>query len=346
MASTRAPASALASAALLTMLSLSLACATGSSEGEETTFASFGSGNMDDVDDDTSDTATDATGDGDTTMDVDTSASDDPSESTSTSDTSGESTSTSGTSDTSDDVPPDPCGNGILEGGEACDGVDLGGQTCVDQGFDMGQLGCNDDCTFDTSACETIEEVCGDGIVNNGEQCEPGMLGNATCASTGFVFGTLGCNAQTCVFDTSGCQNVWIEDFEEGVVPLGWSGGGNANWSITTQDKHAGTYGGKSGAIGNSQSSSAQVSVTYVQAGSVAFWHKISSETNYDFGEFYVDDVLQSEWSGAGAWVQFSTNVGVGVHTFRWTYSKDGSLVSGSDAWFVDDVSFTGGYVP
>jgi hypothetical protein len=341
MASTRAPASALALSSLLPLL-LPLACATGSSEGEETTFASFGSGN-DDLDDDTSDTATDATSGSETGM-ADTSSSDDPSDESSTSETtSGE---TTGDTSSSDDVPPEPCGNGSIDPGEECDGVDLGGLTCVDQGFDMGQLGCNDDCTFDTSACELIEEFCGDGIVNNGEQCEPGMLGNATCASSGFVFGTLGCTAQTCVFDTSGCQSVWIEDFEDGAVPPGWSGGGNANWSVTTQDKHAGTYGAKSGAIGNSQSSSAQVSVTYVQAGSVAFWHKISSETNYDFGEFYIDDVLQNEWSGAGAWVQFSANVGVGVHTFRWTYTKDGSLVSNSDAWFVDDVSFTGGYVP
>lgn len=345
MASTRAPASALARSSLLLLplpLLLSLACATGSSEGEETTFASFGSGN-DDVDEDTSDTATDATSGSETGM-ADTSSSDDPSgETTSTSETtSGETSDTS----SSDDVPPDPCGNGSIDPGEECDGVDLGGLTCVDQGFDMGQLGCNDDCTFDTSACELIQEFCGDAIVNNGEQCEPGMLGNATCASSGFVFGTLGCNAQTCVYDTSGCQNVWIEDFEDGVSPPGWTSGGTAVWGVTTQDKHAGTYGAVSGDIADSQQSWAQVNVQFVQAGSVSFWHKISSESNWDYGRFYVDGVQQSQWSGAGAWAQYSVNVGVGMHTLRWSYEKDGSISSNSDAWFVDDVSLTGGYVP
>ncbi len=238
MASTRAPASVLAFSSLLT---LTLACATGSSEGEETTFASFGSGN-DDVDDDTSDTATDATSGTDTGMDADTSTSDDPSgETTSTSETtSGETTSDTSSSD---DVPPDPCGDGSIDPGEECDGVDLGGLTCVDQGFDMGQLGCNDDCTFDTSACELIEEFCGDGIVNNGEQCEPGMLGNATCASSGFVFGTLGCNAQTCVFDTSGCQNVWIGAPGVGSVPgvagAGPDGRGAVVNNFTNENVHA-----------------------------------------------------------------------------------------------------------
>lgn len=341
MASTRAPASVLALSTSVFLASLSLACATGASEGEETTFASFGSGN-DDVDDE--DTAADT---GEST------ATDATSEDTTTSgesETSAGETTTATTSDTSDtssdDMPPDPCGNGIIDAGEECDGVDLGGQDCVDQGFDMGQLGCSDDCTFDVSACETIEEFCGDGIVNAGEQCEPGMLGNATCASTGFVFGTLGCNAQTCVYDTSGCQNVWIEDFEDGVVPPGWSGGGNVNWAITTLDKHAGTYGAVSGDIADNQVSSAQVTVQFVQAGSVSFWHKISSESGWDYGQFYVDNVLQSEWSGAGAWVQYTVNVAAGQHVLRWSYDKDGSISSNSDAWFVDDVSFTGGYVP
>lgn len=327
---------------IASILALGLGCATGSDElDDETTFASFGSGNeeLDESDSEGVDATDESGATGDTTGESDTTG---EAEST----TSDESTSDATTSESTDDMPPDPCGNGAIDPGEDCDGVDLGGQDCVSQGFDMGQLGCNDDCTFDTAACEIIEEFCGDGIVNNGEQCEANMLGNATCQSAGFVYGTIGCNAQSCMYDTSGCQNVWIEDFEDGVVPPGWSSGGNANWSITGADKHAGSWGGRSGVIGHSQSSWAQVTVQFVQAGSVAFWHKISSEQNFDFGEFYVDGVLQSEWSGAGAWVQYSTNVAAGQHVLRWNYGKDGSVVAGSDAWFVDDVTLTGGYVP
>ncbi len=46
------------------------------------------------------------------------------------------------------------CGNGVIETGEVCDGSNLGGETCVSQGFSGGTLACNGSCTgFDTSGC-------------------------------------------------------------------------------------------------------------------------------------------------------------------------------------------------
>ena len=45
------------------------------------------------------------------------------------------------------------CGNGQLEAGEACDGPNLGGQTCATAGFFGGALSCADDCTLDTTSC-------------------------------------------------------------------------------------------------------------------------------------------------------------------------------------------------
>ncbi len=325
-------------------LGLGLGCATGADDLDEgSTFASFDSAN-DDIDTDEADTGSDA-GTGTDTSDVTTGDGDgDPT--TSTTDTTTSETDSTDTGSDSTDLPPDPCGDGMIDPGEDCDGVDLGGATCVTEGFDMGSLGCNDDCTFDVGACETIQEFCGDGIVNLAEQCEAGMIGNATCLSAGFVFGTLGCNGATCMFDTAGCQNAWIEDFEDGVVPPGWSSGGTANWGITNVDKHAGTWGAKAGTITHSQTSWAQVTVQYPIAGSVNFWHKISSEQSWDYGTFLVDGAQQSQWSGLGAWAQYNVAVGAGQHVFRWSYAKDGSVNANSDTWYVDDVTFTGGYVP
>jgi len=45
------------------------------------------------------------------------------------------------------------CGNNVQEADEQCDGSDLADQTCVTFGYASGALGCNDDCTFDTSGC-------------------------------------------------------------------------------------------------------------------------------------------------------------------------------------------------
>jgi hypothetical protein len=57
------------------------------------------------------------------------------------------------------------CGDGIIDAGEACDGANLAGQSCVSQGFDAGSLSCAATCTFNTGACVTY--VCGNG------SCEP-----------------------------------------------------------------------------------------------------------------------------------------------------------------------------
>jgi hypothetical protein len=48
------------------------------------------------------------------------------------------------------------CGNGVLDGGETCDGNNLGGQTCISLGFDAGALSCNGSCIFNTAGC-TVE---------------------------------------------------------------------------------------------------------------------------------------------------------------------------------------------
>ena len=45
------------------------------------------------------------------------------------------------------------CGNNIKEEGEQCDGSDLAGETCTSRGFAGGTLGCNANCTLNTSAC-------------------------------------------------------------------------------------------------------------------------------------------------------------------------------------------------
>lgn len=99
------------------------------------------------------------------------------------------------------------CGNSLIEGTEQCDGTELGGATCssLPGGFAGGTLACTDGCTFDTTGCTMEPPVCGDGLVDPGEDCDGDELGGATCQSVGeFTGGILGCTQQ-CTFDTSGC---------------------------------------------------------------------------------------------------------------------------------------------
>ncbi|MBA3547946.1 MAG: hypothetical protein H0T76_15795 [Nannocystis sp.] len=59
------------------------------------------------------------------------------------------------------------CGDGVRNGPEACEGADLGGQSCQGLGFNSGALKCSATCTHDSSACMSI--VCGNGQCQAGE---------------------------------------------------------------------------------------------------------------------------------------------------------------------------------
>ena len=48
------------------------------------------------------------------------------------------------------------CGDGDIDCSEECDLGDLGGETCITQGFASGALLCAGDCTFDTSPCSGV----------------------------------------------------------------------------------------------------------------------------------------------------------------------------------------------
>ncbi|MBU1069249.1 hypothetical protein KJ975_06730 [Myxococcota bacterium] len=150
------------------------------------------------------------------------------------------------------DGPPVPaeCGNGVEEGDEDCDGLDLGGKTCMTQGFTGGTLGCSATCEFDTSACSGTEP-CGNGSIDDPEECDGENLDGQTCMTQGFTGGTLGCSA-TCEFDTSACSgtepcgNGSIDDPEEcdgdnlngeTCLLLGFSGGVLACTSACEFDK-------------------------------------------------------------------------------------------------------------
>jgi hypothetical protein len=45
------------------------------------------------------------------------------------------------------------CGDEIIQGGEQCDGTNLGGATCESLGFDAGAVQCSTACTFITASC-------------------------------------------------------------------------------------------------------------------------------------------------------------------------------------------------
>jgi hypothetical protein len=98
------------------------------------------------------------------------------------------------------------CGNGVIEGGESCDGSDLGDEDCSTQGFLEGTLACTSACQFDVTECSGVNP-CGDGTKDATEACDGQDFGVQTCATFGFEEGSLVCTNR-CEIDTSGCSGL------------------------------------------------------------------------------------------------------------------------------------------
>lgn len=121
--------------------------------------------------------------------------------------------------------PPAPiCGNGIIEPGETCDLANLGSGSlsCSSfDGFKGGTLSCNapgtpNQCQINTSQCTGgVPGICGDKVVNAGEQCDGNpsdtvfdwgqISGCSNFDNFSSNSGTLSCNTNTCLFNTSKC---------------------------------------------------------------------------------------------------------------------------------------------
>ena len=119
-------------------------------------------------------------------------------------------------------VVPAICGNGVIEGAESCDTNEFGAETCATQGFaGGGNLSCTGACTINTNNCEEgggggaappppppppPQPVCGNGQIEQGEQCDAGNIQNGD-----------GCSAvcQIEAEDAAVCGNAIIEGQEQ-----------------------------------------------------------------------------------------------------------------------------------
>jgi hypothetical protein len=131
------------------------------------------------------------------------------------------------------------------------------------------------------------------------------------------------------------------EDFESGgLVCLPWQTGGNVPWGVQNRIVAAGSFSAQAGAIGHNQRSSLQITVNVpAGGGTVSFRYRVSSEGCCDFLRFAIDGVEQNSWAGETGWQTASFSVPAGEHTLSWTYTKDGSVVSGSDTAWLDEIS-------
>ena len=132
-------------------------------------------------------------------------------------------------------------------------------------------------------------------------------------------------------------------------IPLGtalnatnlvWTTSGNAQWFGETNVTHDGVSAAQSGGIGALQETILQTTVGTNWSGRYTFWWKVSSEQDFDFLEFRVNGIVQTNISGEVNWQQVSIPVAAGTNVLQWRYSKDISFDGGQDAGWVDQFAY------
>ena len=120
---------------------------------------------------------------------------------------------------------------------------------------------------------------------------------------------------------------------------------GDALWYVQSVYYAAGGFGlntaPQSGSITDSQRTS--MSTTMTGPGTLTFQWKVSSELDFDLLSFYLDGVelaAAPAISGEVGWTLMSVAIPVGAHTVTWTYAKDSGTSAGTDAAWIDQVSF------
>lgn len=134
---------------------------------------------------------------------------------------------------------------------------------------------------------------------------------------------------------------LFVEDWETGdFLKFPWLFSGDMPWMLTTASPYEGVYSARSGPILDYSDSKILITYTSGADDSISFYRKVSSESGYDFLNFYIDSQLQGAWSGEKPWERFAFPVSAGVHNFTWEYQKDIYLNGGQDAAWIDYIAF------
>jgi len=132
-----------------------------------------------------------------------------------------------------------------------------------------------------------------------------------------------------------------LENFETANFQLfEWDFEGQEDWFITDEVVYEGNYSARSGVIGDDFFSALVLDYQVPYDDSISFYYKVSSEANYDFFKFYVNNQVLVNIAGEHDWTAGKFPVPAGEHVFKWIYEKDYSVSNGSDCVWLDYIIF------
>ena len=138
--------------------------------------------------------------------------------------------------------------------------------------------------------------------------------------------------------------NQSMEDWESGSDEnYSWVSSGDATWFVTGTYAYEGDYSMQSGDIGNNDVTNLSLVVNCPAEFTLSFALKTSTEADYDFLTFWIDNVEVGSWSGENDWTEVSYVLTAGSHSLRWRYEKDFIVTSGMDACWIDNIVLPGG---
>jgi len=150
------------------------------------------------------------------------------------------------------------------------------------------------------------------------------------------------------MYINKGGTQAFSEGFEASTFPpSGWTTGGSNEWHIDDFRYWEGVQSASSGLVGDTYQSWIEKSHTFSSSGTIKFHWKVSSEPNYDYLLFCIDNAActpntgySRKMSGEKAWREESVAVSAGAHTFRWKYIKNPTISYGYDRGWLDNVRF------
>lgn len=130
-----------------------------------------------------------------------------------------------------------------------------------------------------------------------------------------------------------------IEDFETGdFSKYDWQFEGEGGWEIVSHGAFEGNHCAHTTPMGHSSQADMSLDYDFACDNEISFYVRTSTETGYDFLNFYVDDERMGRWAGETGWTLVSYMIPQGSHHLTWSYVKDGGATGGQDCVWVDNI--------